>query len=95
MQRSPARIHEPLPANADHSRDQSGLRSADEDGQARNQAVEEVEHAHGSDADEVEERALHAQIREGLVQALIDPVSAPAIGVCLHRCPLLSMTGCG
>jgi LysR family hydrogen peroxide-inducible transcriptional activator len=48
-----------------------------------------------SDADEVEQRAFSAKVCEGLVQALVDAVCSPAIGVCLHRRPSLLMTGCG
>ena len=62
--------------------------SADEDGYPGQQAVEEIECADRPDADEIKQRALDAQVREGLVQALVDPVPAPVIGVCLHCKPL-------
>ena len=62
--------------------------SANEDGDSGEQAVEEVECAHRADADEVEQRPLDAQVREGLVQALVDPVPPPGCCVCLHRMPL-------
>ena len=61
--------------------------SAVENGYAGKQAVEEIECAHGTDADEIKQRSLDAQVREGLVQALEDPVSSPVAGECLHRCP--------
>ena len=46
------------------------------------------ERANGPDADEVEQRSLHAEIREGLVQALEDPIASRVVRVCLHRRPL-------
>ena len=53
--------------------------AADEDGDSGEKRVEEIESAHRADADEVEQRALDAKVREGLVQALVDPV-APLFG---------------
>jgi hypothetical protein len=49
--------------------------AADEDGDAGEDAVEEVEGADCADADEVEQRALDAQVGEGLMQALEDPIT--------------------
>src|SRR5208283_4962212 len=42
-------------------------KAADEDGEAGENAVEEVEGTHGAHADEVKQRALDAQIRERLM----------------------------
>ena len=49
-------------------------KAADEYGDSGNQAIEEIEGAHCADANEIEQRAFYAQVREGLVQALEDPV---------------------
>ena len=51
-------------------------KAANEDGDTGEDGIEEVEGAHGADADEVEQRALHAQVRERLVQALEDSICA-------------------
>src|ERR1019366_6827278 len=61
--------------------------AADEDSNSGKQAVEEVEYANGPDADEVEERPLHTEVCEGLVQAFVDPVPPTGCNVCLHRRP--------
>jgi hypothetical protein len=62
-------------------------KSADEDGYAGKQAVEEIERAHGTDAYKIKQSAFDPQVREGLVQALENPVSSPVVSVCLHRRP--------
>jgi hypothetical protein len=62
--------------------------AADEHGNSRHNAVEEIECANGSDTDEIEQRALDAKVCEGLVQALKDLVPPTGCGVCLHRKPL-------
>ena len=62
--------------------------AAQKHGHPGQQAVEEVECAHRPHADEVEECPLHAQVREGLVQALEDPIASRVVRVCLHRLPL-------
>jgi hypothetical protein len=51
-------------------------KAANEYGDTGEDGIEEVEGAHGADADEVEQRALHAQVCEWLVQALEDSISA-------------------
>ena len=51
-------------------------KTANEYGDAGEYGIEEVEGAHGADADEVEQRALHAQVGERLMQALEDPICA-------------------
>jgi hypothetical protein len=58
--------------------------SADKHGHSREQAVEEIEGSHGADADEVEKSALNTEVRERLVQALVDSVSSSLNGY-LHR----------
>jgi hypothetical protein len=58
--------------------------SADENGHSDEQAIEEIEGSHGADADEVEKRALNTEVRERLVQALVDSVSSP-LGRYQHR----------
>ena len=72
---------------------------ADEHGDPGQEAVEEIEGADGPDTDEVKQRAFDTQVREGLVQALINPVPTPVFGVCLHGKPLtlerLKGDGCG
>jgi hypothetical protein len=49
---------------------------ANEDGDTCEDGIEEVEGPHGTDTDEVEERALNAQIGERLVQTLEDSICA-------------------
>ena len=44
--------------------------TADEDGDAGEDGVKEIEGPHSSNTDEVEQRALYAQIRKRLMQAL-------------------------
>ena len=61
--------------------------ATDEDGNSGKQAVEEVEDAHGPNADEVEEGPFHTEVCEGLVQAFVDPVPPTGCNVCLHRRP--------
>jgi hypothetical protein len=56
-------------------------------GNARKETVKEIEGTNCPNTDKEEQRSLHPKVSEGLVQALVDPVSAPAIGVCLHCCP--------
>jgi hypothetical protein len=51
-------------------------KAANEDGDAREDGIEEVEGAHGAHTDEVEESPLNAQIGEGLVQTLEDSICA-------------------
>jgi hypothetical protein len=60
---------------------------ADEYGKAGQQTIEEIECTNRSDADEKEERSFHAKVSEGLVQALVDSVLSPIVGVCLHHRP--------
>jgi hypothetical protein len=62
--------------------------AAQKHGHTGEQAVEQVERAHRPHAHEVEQRSLHAQIREGLVQALEYPIASRVVRVCLHRKPL-------
>src|ERR1700691_6696029 len=50
--------------------------AAYEDGDPSEDGIEEVEGAHGAHTDEVEERPLHAQIGERLVQTLEDSICA-------------------
>jgi hypothetical protein len=61
--------------------------AADEDSNSGKQAVKEVENPYRPDADEVEERPLHTEVCEGLVQAFVDPVPPTGCNVCLHRRP--------
>ena len=51
-------------------------KTADEDGDTREDGIEEIESPHRADADEVEQRAFHAQVGERLMQALEDSVCA-------------------
>jgi hypothetical protein len=51
-------------------------KTPDEYGDTGEDGIEEIEGPHRSDADEVEERTLHAQVRERLVQALEDSICA-------------------
>src|SRR5208282_1259954 len=51
-------------------------KAAYENGDPSEDGIEEVEGPHRSDADEVEERTLHAQVCERLVQALEDSICA-------------------
>jgi hypothetical protein len=54
--------------------------------QPGDQTVEQVEGADSSDTNEEEQRAFHSEVREGLVQTLIDPVQASIMSMCLHLC---------
>src|SRR5882762_4380396 len=47
-----------------------------QDSDAREDEIEEIEGSHCADADEVEQRAFHAQVGERLVQALEDSICA-------------------
>ena len=47
-----------------------------ENGDPREDGIEEIEGAHRADADEVEQRAFHAQIGERLMQTLEDSICA-------------------
>src|ERR1017187_2390510 len=71
--------------------------AADEEDGPGDQAVEEIENSHRANAHEVKQCALDAKVRGGLMRALLDSVSAPAIGVCLHAGPsrLELVVGCG
>ena len=60
--------------------------AADEDCGSGEERVEEVERAHCSNANEVEDGALDPEIREGLMQSLVDPISASWCEFC-HRAP--------
>jgi hypothetical protein len=51
-------------------------KAAYEDGDPSEDGIEEIEGPHRSDADEVEERTLHAQVGERLVQAFEDSICA-------------------
>jgi len=51
-------------------------KTANEDGDTCEYGIEEIEGPHRADADEVEERALNAQIGERLVQTLEDSICA-------------------
>ncbi len=50
--------------------------TANEDGDTREDGIEEVEGPDRADADEVEESAFHTQVRKRLVQALEDSICA-------------------
>lgn len=63
--------------------------SIDEYSDSSNEAVEEIECAHGSNADEIEERPLDALIGEGLVQAFVAPVPPAGCRIRLHFAPQL------
>jgi hypothetical protein len=51
-------------------------KAANEDGDTGEDGIEEIECPHRSDADEVEECALHTQVSERLVQTLEDSICA-------------------
>src|ERR1039458_3154258 len=63
-------------------------KAADENGDAAKNAVEEIEGAHGTYADEVKQRALDAQIRERLMQALEDSICANCLLLLFRHRPL-------
>jgi hypothetical protein len=60
--------------------------TANEDGDARQDGIEEIEGPHRADADEVEQCAFHAQVGQRLMQALEDSICAVLL-VCFawHR----------
>src|SRR5208337_1759173 len=51
-------------------------KTANKDGDARKDGIEEIEGSHRSDADEVEQSALDAQVGEWLMHALEDSICA-------------------
>src|SRR5437899_3259353 len=51
-------------------------KASNEDGDTCEDGVEEIEGSHRAHADEVEQRAFHAQVGERLVQALEDSICA-------------------
>src|SRR5438552_12840041 len=55
--------------------------------QPGDQTVEQVEGADSRHTYEEEQRSLYPEVREGLVQALVDSVCTPISSVCLHRRP--------
>jgi hypothetical protein len=67
--------------------------AAEENSEAGNETVEEVEGPHGAHADEIEQCALDAKVSEGLVQAFVDPIPPAGCGVCLHLKPLTLENG--
>jgi hypothetical protein len=50
--------------------------TANEDGDTREDGIEEIEGTHRPYADEVEQRTFYAQVRERLMQALEDSICA-------------------
>jgi hypothetical protein len=68
-----------------HSSDRFGVfvgKAPNENSDAREDGIEEIEGTHRADADEVEERALHTQVSERLVQTLKDSVRATLLLLC-------------
>jgi hypothetical protein len=63
-------------------------KAADENRNAAQNAVEEIECAHSAHADEVKQRPLDAQVGEGLMQALEDPICASILIVLFWHKPL-------
>src|SRR5580693_3636581 len=57
--------------------------------QPGDETVEQVECADSGHTYEEEQRSFDPEVREGLVQAFINPVSAPVVSVCLHMGPSL------
>jgi hypothetical protein len=51
-------------------------KAANENGDAREDGIEEIESPYSADAHEVEERALNAQVSQRLMQALENPICA-------------------
>jgi hypothetical protein len=51
-------------------------KAAYENGDTGEDGIEEIERSHRADADEVEQRALHAQVSERLMHALEDSICA-------------------
>ena len=74
-------------------------KTANEDGDTGEDGIEEIEGPHCADADEVEQRALHAQVGERLMQALEDSICAMLLlWFVWHKSLVLSMLvegGCG
>jgi hypothetical protein len=56
-------------------------KTAKEDGDAREDGIEEIEGPYRADAYEVEQRPFHAQVGEWLVQALEDSI-CPVLLLC-------------
>ena len=57
-------------------------KTANEDGDTGQDGIEEIEGSHRADADEVEQRALDAQVGERLMQALEDSICAMLLLLC-------------
>jgi hypothetical protein len=60
-------------------------KTADEDGNTRQDGIEKIEGAHCANADEVEQCALHAQVGERLMQALEDLICAMFLCFVCHK----------
>src|SRR5207245_11739099 len=58
--------------------------TADEDRDPSQNGIEEIEGSHRADADEVEQRALHAQVGKRLMQPLEDSI-CPMLLLCFVR----------
>ena len=62
--------------------------SADKDGDAAQNAVEQIEGTHSAHADEVEQRALDPHVGERLMQALEDSICASILVILFRHKPL-------
>jgi hypothetical protein len=67
-------------------------KAAKENGDTREDGVEQIEGPHGAHTDEVEERPLNAQIGEGLMQAFEDSICAAPLLQFVGHTPLSSIT---
>jgi hypothetical protein len=63
-------------------------KAADENGDAAKNAVEEIEGAHSANAYEIKQRALDAQVGEGLMQTLEDSICASILIALFWHKPL-------
>jgi hypothetical protein len=63
-------------------------KAANENGNAAQNAVEEIEGAHSPHADEVKQRPLYAQVGERLMQTLEDSICASILIALLWHKPL-------
>jgi hypothetical protein len=59
--------------------------TANENGDAGEDGIEEIEGPHRANTDEVEQRAFHAQVGKRLMEALEDSICAVLLSLVCHK----------
>jgi hypothetical protein len=59
--------------------------TANENGYAGEDGIEEIEGPYGANTDEIKQRAFHAQVGKRLMQALEDPICAVLLSLVCHK----------